>query len=140
MNVSEDKRLEEKGVRPTVNRILVLRALSEYSHPVSLGDLEGRIGTLDKSSIFRVLNLFAEHHIVHSIEDGSGSLKYEICKGEHECTLSDMHVHFYCEGCHQTFCFEDSPIPAVPLPEGFEVSAINYMVKGLCPRCRGRES
>ena len=43
--------LERKGVRPTANRILVLR-LRESAYPMSLADLENHLETLDKSSIF----------------------------------------------------------------------------------------
>ncbi len=32
--------LSEKGVKPTANRILVVRELMQVSHPVSLADLE----------------------------------------------------------------------------------------------------
>ena len=127
--------LEKKGVKPTSNRILVLKALLASGHPLSLSELEEILPTMDKSSIFRVLTLFVEHHIAHGIEDGSGSLKYEACRGENECTLEDMHAHFYCEICKQTFCFKTTHIPEISLPEGFSVSSINYMVKGMCPHC-----
>ena len=73
------EKLERKGVKPTANRILVLKALLSNSTPVSLSDLEDFIVTMDKSSIFRVLTLFLEHNVVHAMEDGSGSLKYEVC-------------------------------------------------------------
>ena len=98
MNIENDNRiLEKKGVKPTSNRILILRTMLAIGRPTSLHELEVIIVTMDKSSIFRVLSLFAEHHIAHTIEDGSGVLKYEICSGENECTLDDMHIHFYCE-------------------------------------------
>lgn len=129
-------RLESRGVKPTANRILVLKALSQQSHPVSMAEIEDRIVTLDKSSIFRVLSLFLAHDLVHAIEDGSGSLKYELCMGEHEHTVHDQHIHFYCETCHQTFCIEAIPVPIVELPEGFVPHAINYIVKGVCPKCQ----
>ena len=136
MNTENDSLiLEKKGVRPTANRILVLRAIHALGRPVSLGELTDIMETMDKSSIFRVLGLFVEHHIVHTIEDGSGVLKYEICDGEDECSLDDMHAHFYCEICHRTFCFKATKIPEIELPEGFSANAINYMVKGICPRC-----
>ena len=32
--------LAEKGIKPTSNRILVMRELAKASHPVSLADLE----------------------------------------------------------------------------------------------------
>ena len=97
------EKLERKGVKPTANRILVLKALLGNSTPVSLSDLEDFIVTMDKSSIFRVLTLFLEHNVVHAMEDGSGSLKYEVCMSEGRCSLSDMHIHFYCEVCHRTY-------------------------------------
>ena len=96
------------------------------------------LDTVDKSSIFRSLEAFEKHHVVHSIDDGTGSVKYEVCEGEDECTLSDMHTHFYCEKCHKTFCLKDITVPVVPLPEGFETRSINYIIKGTCPSCRNK--
>lgn len=51
--------LTRKEVKPTSNRILVMRELIKASHPVSLADLEISLGfSMDKASIFRVLELF----------------------------------------------------------------------------------
>ena len=86
--------LERKGVRVTSIRILVMKALTAASRPMSLSDLETVLDTVDKSSIFRSLEAFEKHHAVHSIDDGTGSVKYEVCEGEDECTVSDMHAHF----------------------------------------------
>jgi Fur family ferric uptake transcriptional regulator len=33
---------------------------------------------------------------------------------------------------------EGTPIPLVPLPEGYEMTSVNYMIKGLCPDCARR--
>ena len=73
--------------------------------------------------------------VIHAIEDGSGSLKYEICSSECSCSIDDMHTHFYCERCHRTFCFKNIQIPLIHLPEGFTMQSINYMVKGICADC-----
>lgn len=132
--------LERRGVKPTSNRLLVLRAMFKASRPVSLSELETELDTVDKSSIFRVLTLFVSHHVVHAIEDGSGTMKYEVCTGEDRCSLSDMHTHFYCESCHRTFCFKSIGIPSIDLPEGFTMSSVNYMVKGICPQCSVRHA
>lgn len=52
--------LTRKEVKPTSNRILVMRELIKASHPVSLADLEISLGfSMDKASIFRVLELFS---------------------------------------------------------------------------------
>jgi Fur family ferric uptake transcriptional regulator len=29
----------------------------------------------------------------------------------------------------------DTPIPSVSLPQGYHLTSINYMAKGLCPDC-----
>ncbi len=131
------ERLEKKGVRVTAIRILVFEALAKAPGTMSLADLETELETVDKSSIFRTLEVFERNHIVHSIDDGTGSVKYEICEGEDDCTLADMHTHFYCESCHRTFCLKDISAPIVDLPGGFQAHSINYIVKGLCPRCSG---
>lgn len=130
--------MRRKGVRPTANRIIVLRELLEQNHPVSLAQLEESITTMDKSSIFRALTLFLDNDIVHGIEDGSGSLKYEACHAQGSCSPADMHVHFYCERCQEVSCFEQLPIPPVELPAGYHTHSVNYMVKGVCPRCAAR--
>lgn len=128
--------LTRKEVKPTSNRILVMRELIKASHPVSLADLEISLGfSMDKASIFRVLELFSEKDIIHVIEDGSRSLKYELCHSGTHHTISDQHVHFYCERCKETYCFEDVNVPLVNIPEGFSPHAINYMIKGICPKC-----
>ena len=128
--------LTQKGIRPTAARILVVQQLSELTNPASLFELETELGTLDKSTISRTLSLLLEHHVVHAFEDGSGSVKYELCRSTSDvCRVGDRHIHFFCEACHRTFCLDDIKIPVAALPEGYVIDTINYTVKGLCPTC-----
>lgn len=130
-----DNILEAKGLRPTSNRVLVLRAIIDAGHPVSLNDIDEAVATMYKSTIFRVLGQFADHDVVHTIDDGSGSLKYELCSSHDHCSIEDMHVHFFCEKCQRTFCLESTHIPKVQLPDGFAMHSANYVIKGVCPEC-----
>lgn len=140
MNSAETEEiLFRKGIKPTVNRILVMKELLRASHPVSLADLEASLDTLDKTSIFRVLELFAEKDIVHVIEDGSRSNKYELCHSDTHHSISDQHVHFYCEKCGRTYCLENIAVPPIDVPAGFQPRSVNYMLKGLCPKCSSRQ-
>ena len=132
------ERLAQKGVKPTSTRILVLRELMKADNPLSLQDVETALDTVDRSTIFRTLVLFREHHLVHDIDDGSGSVKYELCGGGADCTVADMHSHFYCERCRRTFCLDYIAVPQVDLPEGYEARSVNYMIKGVCPDCARR--
>lgn len=130
--------LEQHGVKPTANRIVVVKALAAAGRPMSLTELEYNILTIDKSGIFRALTLFRDHHLVHVIEDGGDGVRYELCHSHATDVDDDLHVHFYCERCRRTFCLEQVAVPAVPLPPGFTMTSVNYMIKGICPDC-GKE-
>lgn len=127
--------LEQRGIKPTAIRLLVLKTLSHTNRAFSLLDLEERLVTVDRSSIFRTITLFLGHHLIHAIDDGSGSLKYALCGTECNCEIDDLHTHFYCEECHRTFCLKKTHVPQVALPEGFTMHSINYVIKGLCSDC-----
>lgn len=127
--------LQAHEIRPTVNRILTIRALHGAGRPMSLSELEYKLLTVDKSGIFRALTLFREHHLVHVIEDGDGGVKYELCMSHSGDDDDDVHVHFYCEHCHRTLCLDDVPIPPVKLPAGYRQLSANYVVKGICSDC-----
>ena len=129
-------RLESKGIRPTANRILVMKTLMGEQNPQSLSNLERKMVSMDKSSIFRTLTLFLEHDEVHAFEDGRGVLCYELCEEKGACDHHDGHIHFYCESCQRSFCMEDIHIPSFELPEGFYPHSISFVIKGECPDCR----
>lgn len=129
-------RLESKGIRPTANRILVMKTLMGEQNPQSLSNLERKMVSMDKSSIFRTLTLFLEHEVVHAFEDGRGVLCYELCEEKGACDHHDGHIHFYCESCQRSFCMEDIHIPSFELPEGFYPHSISFVIKGECPDCR----
>lgn len=129
-------KLESKGIRPTANRILVMKTLMGEQNPQSLSNLERKMVSMDKSSIFRTLTLFLEHDVVHAFEDGRGVLCYELCEEKGACDHHDGHIHFYCESCQRSFCMEDIHIPSFELPEGFYPHSISFVIKGECPDCR----
>ena len=129
-------RLESKGIRPTANRILVMKTLMGEQNPQSLSNLERKMVSMDKSSIFRTLTLFLEHDVVHAFEDGRGVLCYELCEEKGACDHHDGHIHFYFESCQRSFCMEDIHIPSFELPEGFYPHSISFVIKGECPDCR----
>lgn len=137
--IAEEKILSDHGIRPTANRIMILREISGSTGPVSMMDLETTLGSVDKSIISRTLGLFREHHLVHLVEDGGDSVRYELCSSHGDSQEDeDAHVHFHCEVCGRTFCFEEVAVPPVGYPSGFEVHYVNYMAKGVCPECKNK--
>jgi Fur family ferric uptake transcriptional regulator len=130
------ERLSKQGVKLTSTRILILKTILKRKTVFSLADLETELQTIDKSTIFRTLILFLKQHLIHTIDDGSGSLKYSVCEEGCDCSIERQHVHFYCKECKRTFCFRETQVPIVDLPEGFSSDSINYVIKGLCSSCK----
>lgn len=135
-HIDYEKRLRDAGVRVTSVRLLVYKTVYEGLHNAfSLQDVMELLPHADNSSVFRALSLFADHHLLHLIDDGTGMQKYCVCRcGTFKC----HHVHFTCTECHETICLKDVKIPAVDVPEGYVVEEAEFVVKGLCPKCRGR--
>ena len=126
----------EHGIRPTANRLLLVKVLSKAEHPLTMKELEDLVDTIDKSNIFRTLSLFRDQHLVHVLQDGADAVRYELCHSHEEDHDDDLHAHFYCERCRQTFCLNDIPVPQVDLPKGYRMNTINYLIKGICPNCQ----
>lgn len=127
--------LIEAGIRPTAIRLLVLKDIVEYDHTFTLADMEQRMVTVDRSTLFRTLMLFVERKLLHEVDNGSGSKLYCRC----ECNYKHHHVphiHFTCTSCNETFCIKDIDVSMLPRPEGYEVNEINLVMKGLCPKCK----
>ena len=146
--------IAKAAIRPTSIRILVYKAISELEDTFSLADLEDQLPTIDKSSIFRALTLFHEHHLIHSINDGSGFMKYCLCHNHGSCqkeevhahfhceicnkTLEEVHAHFHCEICNKTFCIDSYTIPDIVTLEAFIIKEVNFVIKGICAKCTSK--
>jgi len=136
MNDKLNKKLQHRNVKPTAMRELVIQVLLEQKTAISLKELEGKFDQVDKSTLFRTLKTFEDKKIIHSIEDGSGSIKYAVCVDTCECMPNDLHVHFHCSKCQNTYCLNDIPIPEINMPVGFYLESVNMVVKGICVNCQ----
>jgi Fur family ferric uptake transcriptional regulator len=136
--LSDEQVFEKAGIRLTAVRLLIWREIRKsFDGAFSLADLEDALPTVDKSTLFRTLTLLSEAHLLHDIDDGSGSHKFCVC--HHDDTLHCTgHVHLTCRVCHKTYCLTDIRIPQVELPAGFIPEEAEYIVKGVCPECAKR--
>ena len=129
--------MQEHGVKPTANRILILRTLLQAGRPLSMTEIETDLESVDKSIISRTLSAFREARLLHVLADGGESVRYEVCHCAAEDEDTDRHVHFHCTRCGRTYCLEELPVPAVSLPEGYSADHVNFVVEGICPACSG---
>lgn len=135
MNQEIDNKLTSRNIKPTTMRELVLKVLTEQKSAISLPELEQKFEKADKTTLYRTLKTFEENKLIHSIDDGTGSIKYALCKETCQCHPEDLHVHFLCAKCQQTYCLTDIQIPQINLPSKFQLQSVNMVVKGVCSNC-----
>lgn len=133
---SLENRLRNKEIRPTAMRLLVLEFLWKQTSAISLTDLENAFERSDRITLYRTLKTFQEKGVVHSIDDGTGAPKYALCEEGCACDFKrDMHVHFHCHICNETYCLPMYKIPSIELPRNFLPEEANLVVKGICAKC-----
>lgn len=132
---SLEEKLLDRSIKPTSIRLLIFNIMSKFKKAFSLTDLETELETVNKSTIFRTLTLFHDNLLIHTIDDGSGAMKYSICNETCMCTVGELHVHFNCNRCKNTFCLESIAIPPIHLPDKFLLESINFVMKGMCKEC-----
>ncbi|MBJ6120077.1 transcriptional repressor [Pontibacter sp. BT310] len=129
--------LHQKSIKPTAMRLLVLDFLSKQRAAVSLNDLEAAFHRADRITLYRTLKTFEEKGLVHSIADGTGSVKYALCADDCQAEdHQDLHVHFHCSNCAETYCLPAARIPDISLPADFAADEVSLIVKGVCARCK----
>lgn len=131
-----EKKLKNRNIKPTAMRQLVLQVLTNQQTTISLTELEHKFDKADKTTLYRTLKTFEENKLIHSIDDGTGSVKYALCQDSCECHPEDLHVHFLCVKCKQTYCLNNIPVPKINLPVSFVLESVNMVVKGICANCK----
>lgn len=100
-----EKQLQEKQIKPTALRLVVLDYLLKQTSAVSLTDMEVSLKKTDRVTLYRTVKTFEEHGLVHRVEDGTGVTKFALCQPD--CTANGhhhLHIHFYCTNCKETHC------------------------------------
>lgn len=131
-----ENKLKKKGIKPTAMRLLIYDILYNYQKAMSLHEIEQQFNNVDRSTIFRTLKTFQNNCIIHSIDVGTGTVKYALCQEGCTCNHNDLHVHFFCNKCGKTHCLKDLPIPQIDLPDGFVFESANFIIKGICHNCQ----
>lgn len=138
MEKSAEDILKHRQLSVTDSRKKILSLFLNGVGALSHGDIEKKVGEkFDRVTIYRILQIFLEKGIVHSIPTADNSVQYALCKDE--CTSGhhhDNHVHFVCNLCGNTVCLEDVIVPAVKLPKGFSSSQVEMIVSGTCKQCK----
>lgn len=126
-------RLREKGIRPSMIRVMVLEyLLSHRTHPTVeevYDALLPQAPTLSKTSVYNTLHLLAENGLALEITIDPAKLRYD--------ADTSLHGHFKCDACTAVWDFTVGQI-ATDLGRQFEVKAKEVYFTGLCEKCRAR--
>lgn len=127
--------LQNRNIKPTAMRILVAEKLLQQEYAISHKELSELFENADNITLFRTLKTFLEYKLIHTIDDGTGVIKYALCQSNCSCSPSEQHTHFHCTQCKKTYCLTDAEIPSITLPQNFKLEGINLVLKGQCDRC-----
>lgn len=137
MDSNTEKLLVDHGIRPTAIRTLVLRNIGSLPEVFTLADAEELMESVDRSTLFRTLELFTEGGLLH-VDTAGGVKKYCLCTCHDHSHHKETHIHATCRICGQTFCIKHFRADLPPLPEGFRAEQVAYTVEGVCAKCGGK--
>jgi Fur family ferric uptake transcriptional regulator len=129
--------LTDHRLRVTDQRTKVLKIFFAKDKVFNLAHLNKLLGKdFDRITLYRTLNSFEEHGLIHKIPDKTGNPTYALCKHDPiSHAHQENHVHFKCIHCDLTMCLKDIEIPAVKLPKKLKASNFNFIVEGFCENC-----
>lgn len=129
--------LAERGLTLTKQRRLIFARLSEATdHPTAeqLHErIHGALPNLSLATVYKALHLFAELGIARTVATPDGRARFDAPRHSHH--------HLRCRRCGMLEDVLDRRLDVVVPPEvaastGFEITASEVQLTGICPACR----
>ncbi len=129
--------LREKGHRLTPQREMILSVVCESKSHLTAEEILKRVRKrypyINKSAVYRTLDLLARLNLVNPTDLGQGRVEYEVHQHPH-------HHHLLCRNCHQMIEVEEQVF--IPLEKalrsdyGFAADLDHFAIYGLCRKCQ----
>lgn len=135
-----EARLRRVEQRYTRGRRAVIEVLASAGHPVSIGDIAGRLPQLPRSSAYRHLVDLQSAGLVRRVAASDDFARFELAED-----LTEHHHHLLCMSCGKvtdvtpSAAFEhsvSSTVEQLAKAEGFEPHSHRLDVLGVCAQCR----
>ncbi|MFW6323977.1 MAG: Fur family transcriptional regulator [Desulfovibrionales bacterium] len=131
--------LEDAGVVPNRNRVLVLGEIAASDKALSVPELLQRLSgkdAMNKVTLYRILDLFIRKKIVLRHSVGDRAYRYCLgCKGG-----PGGHCHFFCTVCGRTECIGlgslSLDLNRVQERTGRQVDKMEVRLDGICRYCK----
>ncbi len=137
---AHENQLKSHGLRVTDARLRVLEAFVLKSVALSQPDIMLLLpDTFDRVTVYRTLERFVQHGILHEIADFSGAIRYALCNnGCNRHNHRHDHLHLHCRICNATRC-TDILLQQEVLPVGFLVEKTSLYMEGICSDCQSKQ-
>ena len=131
--------LEKGGIELTAHRKHVLDVIAASSQALTpkviLTEIH-RSHTMDKVTLYRILDLFVAKKIARRIASRHGQIYYEIVCEDHR----PLHSHFVCRVCGQMECLEDLTVKELKIKikqhQKWQDNEIDLKLEGICLECK----
>ena len=127
------RRLDEAGYRSGAARREVIALLSEERCAVTALEIDRRLDSVGRASVYRTLDQLDRLHLVQQVSIGGDAAGYERVDPEQH------HHHLVCEQCGRLSPFASEALEAaierVSKDADFEVNAHDVVLRGTCTTC-----
>ena len=127
--------LRERGLRVTVQRLAVLRAVSGVPHAtadVVAEQVRGEIGAISTQAVYDVLGALTEKGLLRRIQPAGSPARYEDRVG-------DNHHHLVCRDCDRMVDVDcavgETPCLTAVDASGYVIDEAEIIYWGRCPEC-----
>lgn len=132
--INAESLIRNTNARVTTTRVKVLDFLLAQTESLTHHEIQERLvrEAIDSVTLYRVLDWLTENALIHRIAGADQVWRFSAGGGNH----AQQHAHFQCTKCDKLTCFTAVKLPReIALPEGFHTQEIEFLIKGLCPRC-----
>ncbi len=131
------------NLKATTNRVRVLEVVGNNRFPLSAGDIYKileRSSTINRVTVYRILDLLVEHDVVERISTGGRAFYYGLAPNDYH----KPHPHFYCTSCGQMDCLspESLIVDTEPLWKTYpgRIDKVEVRIDGICINCEKRQA
>lgn len=126
--------LHKENIRVTSPRKAVFETLLKSHTPLSIREITSQTPTVERTSIYRCLDLFEKLGIIDIIHTG-WKKRYELAG-----PFKPHHHHIQCTNCHKLTEIESQElerlISRISSNLGYHMSSHHFEVHGVCGKCR----
>lgn len=130
--------LQSCGLAANENRLMILEVIGSNNCPLSAQEIYEtlqRSRTINRVTVYRILDLLVEHNLVERLSGGGRSFFYGLAPNDNH----RPHPHFYCRSCGSMQCLspESLSVDAETLQRTFAgvIDTIAVRVEGICKQC-----